>query len=516
VDNNKKKLFIYNTLSGSKELFKPIFDDKVLMYVCGITAYDFSHIGHGRAYITFDIIYRYLKHIGYEVVYVRNFTDIDDKIIKRANDERTDFYNISERFIKEYNQDMESLGVAYPTYQPKATETIPDMIKLIKSLIDKDFAYEKNGDVFFRVNSFKGYGKLSQKNINELLAGARIPVNEEKENLLDFALWKKSKQNEPFWDSPWGQGRPGWHIECSAMSMKFLGGQIDIHGGGSDLIFPHHENEIAQTESYTGKKFVNYWIHNGFVNINNEKMSKSLKNFITIRDLLKEYHPEIIRLFFMFTHYRSFIYFSESGMESAKQSLIRLYQALDLYNDFKVKVKNNVIKVMPEAEFKTGHDIQIENIANKNMDLDLIFENFKNEFYKAMNDDFNTAEALSVIFNIVRKMNQLINQSLANGLTDMKRIAFLDNLFSFVMPVSEILGIMKEKPGTFLNNFLKDVSKISLSEEEIKNYIEERNEYRQNKEYKLADDIRKMLYEKGVELEDTNFGTKFKIINNIS
>ncbi|MCL4546399.1 MAG: cysteine--tRNA ligase, partial [Deltaproteobacteria bacterium] len=300
----KNSLFIFNTMSGSKELFKPLNKNKVLMYVCGITAYDFSHIGHARAYITFDIIYRYLKHLGFDTVYVRNFTDIDDKIIKKANEEGVAFNIISERFIDEFHNDMDSLSVEHPSFEPKATETIADMLLFIKSLIDKGVAYEKNNDVFFKVDSFKEYGKLSHKNIDELLSGARIPLNDEKENPLDFALWKKSKPNEPLWESPWGQGRPGWHIECSAMSMKFLGEQIDIHGGGSDLIFPHHENEIAQSESFTGKKFVNYWIHNGFVNINNEKMSKSLKNYITIRDLLKDYEPEVIRIFFMFTHYR--------------------------------------------------------------------------------------------------------------------------------------------------------------------------------------------------------------------
>ena len=496
-------LYIYNTLTGSKELFKPIYDGKVLMYVCGVTVYDFSHIGHARSYITFDIIYRYLKYIGYDVVYVRNFTDIDDKIIKRANEDGVPFSQISERFIEEYHNDMKRLGVLAPFYEPKATDTIPEMIKLIKSLIERGFAYEKDGDVFFRVDSFEGYGKLSHKNINELMAGARAPVNEEKENLLDFALWKSSKQNEPFWESPWGKGRPGWHIECSAMSMKFLGESIDIHGGGADLIFPHHENEIAQSESYSGKRFVNYWIHNGFVNVNNEKMSKSLKNYITVRDLLKDYHPEIVRIFFMFTHYRSFVDFSESGLESAKQSLIRLYQALELYNDLKNKIADGLIKIEKVEKVE-----KLNAAGEKSFSLD----DFKEEFYGAMNDDFNTAQALSAVFNLVRKMNRLINNALSKTLITGKELSFLDGSFLFLRSVSGIFGIMTEKPKIFLENYLKDTSGIFITEEEIKKYIEKRNEYRHNKQYKLADEIRDMLYEKGVILEDTNFETKYKII----
>ncbi|MCL4322318.1 MAG: cysteine--tRNA ligase [Deltaproteobacteria bacterium] len=493
--NKNNKLYIYNTIASSKELFKPIEGNRVLMYVCGITAYDLSHIGHARAYITFDIIYRYLKRLGYDVIYVRNFTDIDDKIIKRANEENTAVSSISAKYIDEYHKDMNALSVLPPTYEPRATETIKEMIDLIKGLIDKGHAYEKDGDVFFRVNSYKGYGKLSHKNIGELLAGARIPLNEEKENLLDFALWKRSKQGEPSWDSPWGKGRPGWHIECSAMSMKFLGETIDIHGGGSDLIFPHHENEIAQSESYTGKKFVNYWIHNGFVNINNEKMSKSLKNFITVRDLLERYHPEVIRLFFMFTHYRSFIDFSFEGLESAKHSLMRLYQAINLYKGFKDKVDKGNIKI---------------NYLNRETEE---IKDFNNDFYDAMNDDFNTPSALSVIFNLVRKINKIINDSLLSGFINHNDLNFLDEALLFISLVSDIFGILKANPELFIETNLKDISKISLTEEEIQAFIEKRNMLRQKREYKMADEIRNMLLEKGVLLEDSNYGTTFKIIN---
>ncbi len=502
-----RNIYIYNTLSLSKELFKPINDDKVLMYVCGITAYDLSHIGHARAYITFDIIYRYLRRLGYNVVYVRNFTDIDDKIIKKANDENSTIEKISSKYIEEYRKDMNSLSVLSPVYEPKATETIPEMISLTLGLIKKGYAYEINGDVFFRVNSFKEYGKLSHKNISELIAGSRIPANEEKENLLDFALWKRSKEGEPSWDSPWGKGRPGWHIECSAMSMKFLGESIDIHGGGSDLIFPHHENETAQSESFTGKKFVNYWIHNGFVNINSEKMSKSLKNFITIRDVLGRFHPEVLRLFFMFTHYRSFIDFSFEGLESARQSLTRLYQAVSLYDDFKSKLikdaaagSGSVITVKKDGSAAGGENI----------------ENYTNDFMDSMNDDFNTARAISVIFDLIRKTNKIINDSMAQNVITGADAAFLDSASSFVKEsLSGVFGLLNEEPKTFIGTNPANPGGrggSSICEDEIKAMIGKRDEFRKNKEYARADGIRKSLLEKGVVLEDTSFGTTYKIV----
>ncbi|MHB1545514.1 MAG: cysteine--tRNA ligase [bacterium] len=491
-----RNIYIYNTLSLSKELFKPINEDRVLMYVCGITAYDLSHIGHARAYITFDIIYRYLRRLGYNVVYVRNFTDIDDKIIKKANEENSSLEKISSKYIDEYHKDMNALNVLNPAYEPKATETIKEMINLTSGLIEKGNAYEINGDVFFRVNSFKGYGKLSHKNIDELISGSRIPVNEEKENFLDFALWKKSKEGEPSFDSPWGKGRPGWHIECSAMSMKFLGESIDIHGGGSDLIFPHHENEIAQSESYTGKKFVNYWIHNGFVNINSEKMSKSLKNFVTVRDVLEKFHPEALRLFFMFTHYRSFIDFSFDGIESARQSLMRLYQAVNLYGEFKKLINENGITVEKKNDFAMPESI----------------ENYKNDFYNSMNDDFNTARAISVIFDLVRKTNKIINDSMAQNFIIFKDLAFLDEAASFVKEsLSGIFGLLNEDPKRFIESNLTNLTVMNAAAEEIKKLIDKRNEFRKNKDYVSADEIRKALLEKGIVLEDTGFGTTYKI-----
>ncbi len=527
--NKKQDIYIFNTLSLSKERFKPINEDKVLMYVCGITAYDLSHIGHARAYITFDIIYRFLKNVGYNVIYVRNFTDIDDKIIKKANEEKKTTEAVSSKYIDEYHKDMDALSVLSPSYEPKATETIPEMIEVASKLIDKGNAYEINGDVFFRVNSFKDYGKLSHKNIDELIAGSRIPINEEKENFLDFALWKKSKEGEPSWDSPWGKGRPGWHIECSAMSMKFLGESIDIHGGGSDLIFPHHENEIAQSESYTGKNFVNYWIHNGFVNINSEKMSKSLKNFITVRDVLEKFHPESLRLFFMFTHYRSFIDFSYEGIESARQSLLRLYQSANLYNEFKkltdekrivikdAKEKYTALKTANSALTSVGNNGT--GVKGKNPEN---IESYSAQFYDSMSDDFNTAKALSVIFDLVRKTNKIIKDAMAQNFIERQDLKFLDLAMIFMKrSLSDIFGILNEDPKLFIEsnsapiNYEDGKTKISpaiaISGEEIEKLIERRNELRNNKEYASADKIRKSLLEKGVALEDTNFGTTYKI-----
>ena len=317
-------LKIYNTLTGKKEEFHPLKEGKVGMYVCGVTAYDFSHIGHARAAVVFDVIFRYFKYRGYEVTYVRNYTDVDDKIINKANDERVDTKIIAERYILEYDRDMEALKVEMPTFIPRATEHIPEMLRLIERLIENGYGYEVQGDVFYEVSKFKPYGELSGKDIDQLQSGARVEVDDRKKAPLDFALWKASKPGEPAWESPWGKGRPGWHIECSAMSQHFLGETFDIHGGGADLIFPHHENEIAQAEGATGKPFVRYWIHNGFVNINQENMSKSLGNIFTIREILESYHPEAIRVFLLSHHYRSRVDFSDQSLKEAQMSWGRL------------------------------------------------------------------------------------------------------------------------------------------------------------------------------------------------
>ena len=321
-------LRLYNTLTGNKDDFVPLHGKKVGMYACGVTVYDLCHIGHARSAIVFDIVHRYLRYRGYEVTFVRNFTDIDDKIIKRANEEGVDYKTIAEKYIVEFNVDMGELGLEKPSVEPKATEHIPEMIRLISALIEKGFAYQSGGDIFFSVRKFGDYGKLSKRDLEEMQAGARVEIDEKKENPLDFALWKTSKPGEPFWETPWGKGRPGWHIECSVMSQEYLGETLDIHGGGRDLIFPHHENEIAQSEAATGKTFARYWVHNGFVNINKEKMSKSLGNILTIKEILKDWHPEVLRLFFLSHHYRSPIDFSEDSFAEAKLGLDRFYTTL--------------------------------------------------------------------------------------------------------------------------------------------------------------------------------------------
>ena len=321
-------LRVYNTLTQSKEEFIPLQEGRIGMYVCGVTAYDLCHIGHARNAVVFDVIYRYLLYKGYQVTYVRNFTDVDDKIINRAQQEGINTEEIAARYIQEFSVDMGALGLKEPTVEPKATEHIPEMIDMVQRLIAKGHAYQVGGDVYFAVDGFSGYGRLSKRSLDEMQAGARIEVDEKKRNPLDFALWKAAKPGEPSWDSPWGRGRPGWHIECSAMSQKYLGDTLDIHGGGKDLIFPHHENEIAQSEGASGKPFVRYWLHNGFVNIDREKMSKSLGNILTIKEILRDYHPELVRLFLLSRHYRSPIDYSSQGMEEARKNLERFYQTL--------------------------------------------------------------------------------------------------------------------------------------------------------------------------------------------
>ena len=367
---------IYNTMKKKKEEFVPLREGYVGMYACGVTVYDLSHIGHARALIVFDVIYRYLQYRGYKVTFVRNYTDIDDKIIKRAQEEGVTYKDISDRYIKEFDHDMDLLGLEKPTVSPRATDHIPEMIAMVEALIEKGFAYEVDGDVYFSVGSFSEYGKLSGKNIEELNSGARVEVDERKQSPLDFALWKKSKEGEPFWECPWGKGRPGWHIECSAMSQKYLGTTFDIHGGGMDLIFPHHENEIAQAECATGEPFARYWIHNGFVNINQQKMSKSLKNFFSIREILETYHPEVLRLFLLSNHYRSPVDYSEQNLTEAKVGLDRFYAILRDLDEIKSLDKGSAAQSLGEKRLVTE------------------LQEFPGKFTAAMDDDFNTAAAL--------------------------------------------------------------------------------------------------------------------------
>ncbi len=493
-------LTVYNTLTKTKEPFKPIESGKVKMYVCGVTVYDYCHIGHARNAIIFDVIYRYLKYRGYDVVYVRNFTDIDDKIIKRANDENTDYKTISERYIKAFYEDMDPLGVLRPTIEPRATEHIGDMIEIIKILMDRGIAYESEGDVYFSVEKFPKYGQLSGRNLEDMLAGARIEVDEKKRNPFDFALWKKSKPGEPWWDSPWGQGRPGWHIECSAMSYRYLGKTFDIHGGGKDLIFPHHENEIAQSEAAFGVKFVNYWLHNGFVNINNEKMSKSLGNFLTIRDVLEKIHPEAIRLFVLSKHYRSPVDFSDENIMEAEKALEKLY----------LTVSEAEAKMPPRDQIETGYPEK----AMMNIDREL-FEKLKSTsdlFIEAMDNDFNTAQAMGIIFDLRATFHKFLEKT---GRKKLKGPSALmaSKALKTLTECANILGILERKPEEFWKEQQHLKLKLTgMSLDEVEDLIKRREAARREKKFDEADAIRDKLAARGIRLEDTPQGTRWKVI----
>jgi len=485
---------IHNTLTGKKEEFVPLHEKKVGMYVCGVTVYDLCHIGHARSAIVFDTVYRYFRYRGYDVTFVRNFTDIDDKIIRRANEEGVDCKAIAEKYIGEFNIDMGRLSLRKPTVEPRATEHIPEMIQLISTLIQKGFAYQGGGDIFFSVEKFKDYGKLSKRNLEEMQAGARVEIDEKKENPLDFALWKASKPGEPSWESPWGKGRPGWHIECSVMSQKYLGETFDIHGGGRDLIFPHHENEIAQSEAATGKTFVRYWIHNGFVNVHKEKMSKSLGNILTIKEILKDWHPEVLRLFFLSHHYRSPVDYSEDSFAEAKSGLDRFYMTL---NTIQEEIKKPVI---PKKNIDPG---VIENCL-KNI------ESFQTRFEEALDDDFNTAQALGYFYDLQTHLNGLL--SLSKGQPTEEIASLLKKGFDHFMTKGWVFGLFGDDPETYLTQQRKEgLKKLNLTEEEILRSIEERNLARKEKSWKRADGIRNDLLSKGIILEDTPSGTSWKL-----
>lgn len=458
-------LKIYNTLTRSKEIFTPRIAGKVGMYVCGMTVYDYCHVGHARVMVVFDTVVRYLRYLNYDVTYVRNITDIDDKIIHRANENGEDFHALTERFIDAMHEDERALNVLPPDIEPRATSAMAEIIAIIKTLIEKEFAYiGANGDVFYAVDKFKNYGQLSGKNLDDLQAGERVDVDLAKRNPMDFVLWKMAKQGEPSWKSPWGNGRPGWHIECSAMSTCCLGNSFDIHGGGMDLQFPHHENEIAQSEGATGEKFVNLWMHNGFVRINEEKMSKSLGNFFTVREVLKQYRPEIVRFFILSSHYRSPLNYSDESLNDAVAGLTRLYTAL---RDVET-VENSC-----DAEYKT-------------------------RFEEAMNDDFNTPVALAVLFDIARELNKTKSPVLA---TTLKSLA-------------SILGLLQDNPEAFLKGIsiadsvgVSDSIKISITNPVIDKQIQARIDAKKAKNWALADQIRDELKAQGVVLEDSPDGS---------
>lgn len=461
---------LYNTIHQQKEEFKPIEENKVKMYVCGPTVYNFFHIGNARPFIIFDVLRRYFEYIGYEVTYIQNFTDVDDKIINKAIEEGVEASEISERYIEEYFIDADGLGVKRATMHPKVSENMDAIISFVQKLVDKGLAYNVDGNVYYRVNRFKEYGKLSKQSIEDLEQGARISISEEKEDPLDFALWKKEKPGEPSWESPWGKGRPGWHIECSAMSQKYLGDTIDIHGGGQDLIFPHHENEIAQTEGVTDKTFSNYWIHNGYININNEKMSKSKGNFFTIRDISQEIDLEVVRFFMLSAHYRHPINFSKDLLEQSNTALNRLYNTRDHLLFLLEKAKENNNEIEPWA---------------------LRLPKYKEAFKNAMEDDINTAEAIAVIFELIKAINTNIDEK-SNKITVKASLDLFTEL-------TGVLGIVTKKEEKLL-----DV--------EIEEMIERRQIARSQKDFALSDQIRDELKDKGIVLEDTREGVKWKRI----
>jgi cysteinyl-tRNA synthetase len=485
---------IFNTATRKKEEFKPVAAGSVGIYVCGITAYDICHIGHARAAVVFDVAVRHLRSRDYHVTYVKNFTDIDDKIINRAQKEGVSFTDISERYIRMHDEDMQVLNVITPDVTPKATEHMKEMIDLIKILIDKGFAYSIDGDVYFAVNIFKQYGWLSGRNLEEMLAGARVDINDKKKNPMDFALWKASKEGEPFWESPWGKGRPGWHIECSAMSRRYLGETFDIHGGGEDLIFPHHENEIAQSQAATGKPLANYWMHNGFVKVNSEKMSKSLGNFFPIREILKNNHPEVLRLFMLQSHYRSPVDYSENSLGEARSALIRVYTSLQLMS--------GILKNSSAGKAAPGNDktkAKQEDYINKLMEL-------QGKFNEALDDDFNTAQGLGYVFDAVRLLNNLI-ASEKNIATDI-----LEATKKVFQHFGAVLGIFLEDPDQF---FLADKEiesrKRGLDIGEIGRLIDERQSARQAKNWVRADEIRQQLASLHIVLQDSQDNTTWSI-----
>ena len=452
---------IFNTLSGKKEAFKPIDENSVRMYICGMTVYDDTHIGHARTFLSFDLIVRYLRNIGFKVTYVRNITDVDDKIISRAKELNLDPTDLVQKYINSMQEDFESLGMINPDLEPRATENINSIISLIETLIDKGHAYEGDSDVYFSVESFKSYGKLSGRNLEDMLAGARVDIDVDKKNPSDFVLWKKDTEGIK-WDSPWGLGRPGWHIECSAMSIDALGETFDIHGGGSDLKFPHHENEIAQSECVTGKEFAKIWMHTGSLRIDKEKMSKSLGNFVTVKESLENHSPEVLRLFLISSHYRSPLNYSDESIEEAKSSLDRLYNSIE------------------DLEYLSKESVKSE---------------YSDKFHNAMQDDFNTPSAISVLFEIARQVNSLKKD---NEIEEATKLA------SELYDLSSILGLLQQDP----NDYFRDG--INISESQIQSLIDKRNKARAEKDFTLSDKIRDDLLEMGIALEDRNNETVWR------
>ena len=461
---------VFNTMTRQKEEFVPIKAGEVQMYVCGPTVYNYFHIGNARTFLVFDTVRRYLEYKGYKVNFVQNFTDIDDKMIKKANEENITVKELGDKYIEEYYKDADGLNIERATCNPRATEYIEEIVSFIEDLINKGYAYEVDGDVYFKTKRFENYGKLSGQNLDELQLGARIDVDERKEEPMDFAIWKSEKPGEPSWDSPWGKGRPGWHIECSCMAHKLLGETIDIHAGGTDLVFPHHENEIAQSEARTGKPFANYWMHSAYLNINNKKMSKSLNNFFTTREILGSYEAEIVRLFMLSAHYRTPLNFSQELLDSAKSSNERLYNAI-----------GNLESLLEEvnSEELTEHERNYIETLNS----------YKTKFIEKMDDDFNTADAISVIFDLVKNINTNVSADSSRRLVEYS--------LELIRGLGKPLGILQK-------------STVYDLDTEIESLVEKRQQARKDKNWALSDEIRDELKSRGIVLEDTPQGVRWK------
>ena len=464
---------IYNTLTKQKEEFIPIIPGEVKMYVCGPTVYNFFHIGNGRTFIVFDTIRRYLEYRGYKVTFIQNFTDIDDKMINKANDEGVTVKELGDKYIKEYYEDADALQIERATVNPRATEYIEDIIKFIEQLIEAGFAYDVDGDVYYSTKKFDNYGKLAGQNLDDLQAGARISVDERKRDPMDFAVWKSQKPGEPAWESPWGLGRPGWHIECSCMAKKLLGDTIDIHAGGMDLKFPHHENEIAQSEAVTGKPFAHYWIHSAFVNVDNKKMSKSLNNFFTAREILEEYDADTVRFLMLSGHYRIQINFTKELLDSAKASIERLYNCINNLENLKEEVDKKIMDNDEQSYLKS-------------------LDKYRERFVEKMDDDFNTADAISVLFDLTKDINNNINISSSAELCKESE--------ALIRELGNPLGILQ-------NQIKKDL------EVEIQELIDKRQQARKDKDFALSDKIRDDLKNRNIVLEDTPQGVRWKYID---
>jgi len=471
---------LYNTASRRKEIFEPLEPGRVGMYVCGVTVYDLCHIGHARSAIVFDVLSRYLRARGFEVTYVRNFTDVDDKIIERAREMGRDPGDIAREYIRAFHEDMARLGVAPADHEPKATEHIDGMIRMIRTLMEKGFAYEVDGDVFYSIEAFRDYGALSGRKMEDLQAGSRVAVDAKKKNPHDFALWKAAKPGEPRWESPWGPGRPGWHMECSVMSSHFLGNTFDIHGGGRDLLFPHHENERAQSIAANGGGFARYWVHNGFVTVDSEKMSKSLGNFLTIRDALETYHPEVLRLFLLSKHYRTPLDFSREAVMDLQAGLLRIYRTLQ-------RLEERIGSPKTDQD-PTG---ALRNPAEGT---------FPADFVGVMDDDLNTAAAVGLLFEKVREINRLMDEGVSKELLEKER----DDL----MAAASVLGILRESPRDFELGLAEAAGRLDAGK--IEDMIRQRAEARKARDWKTADAIRDRLKEMGVILEDGPGGTTWR------